>query len=63
MLVGKPLENRPLTISRMKWEDGIKVERREMGYEDATDSGSWPVMGFGVNAVSCQIVSFCVSNM
>jgi hypothetical protein len=32
-LVGKPEERRPLRIPRHKWEDNIKTDFREVGFE------------------------------
>jgi hypothetical protein len=30
----KPERRRPLGIPRCKWEDNIKTDRKEVGYED-----------------------------
>jgi hypothetical protein len=32
VLVGKPEEKRPLGRSRCRWEDGIRLDLREMGW-------------------------------
>jgi hypothetical protein len=38
ILVGKPEGNKPLRRPRHRWEDGIKMDRREIGcYMDWTD--------------------------
>ncbi|KAJ4428499.1 hypothetical protein ANN_24536 [Periplaneta americana] len=37
VLVGRPEGNRPLGRSRRKWEDNIKMDLREIGYDD----GDW----------------------
>jgi len=31
VLVGKPVENRPLKIPRRRWEDNIKMDLQEVG--------------------------------
>jgi hypothetical protein len=33
VLVGKPEGKRPLGRPRRRWEDGIRMDRREIGYE------------------------------
>jgi hypothetical protein len=33
VLVGQPERKRPLEKLRRRWEDGIKVDRREIGFE------------------------------
>jgi hypothetical protein len=33
VLLGKPEENTPLGRSRLRWEDNIKTERKEIGWE------------------------------
>ena len=37
VLVGKPEGKRPLGIPRRRWEDNIKIDLREVGY----DPGEW----------------------
>jgi hypothetical protein len=34
ILVGKPEGKRPLGIPRRRWEDNIRMDRREIGWED-----------------------------
>ncbi|KAJ4428556.1 hypothetical protein ANN_24600 [Periplaneta americana] len=34
VLVGRPEGNRPLGRPRRRWEDNIKMDLREMGYDD-----------------------------
>jgi hypothetical protein len=49
VLVGKPEGNRPLGRPRRRWEDGIRMDLREIGLEgcglDSTGSGQGPVAG------------------
>jgi hypothetical protein len=49
VLVGKPEGNRPLGRPRRMWEDGIRMDRREIGFGrcglDSTGSGQGPVAG------------------
>jgi hypothetical protein len=41
VLVGKPDGRRPLLRSRLRWEDNIKLDLREVGWEHGVDgSGS-----------------------
>jgi hypothetical protein len=35
VLVGKPEAKRPLGKQRHRWEDGIRMDLREIGWEDA----------------------------
>ena len=37
VLVGKPEEKRPLEKPRLRWEDNMKVDLKEVGY----DPGDW----------------------
>jgi hypothetical protein len=47
ILVGKPKGKRPLGRLRHRWEDGIRMDLREIGWEDgewvqlAQDRGQW----------------------
>jgi hypothetical protein len=47
VLVGKPKRRRPLGRRRCRWEDGIRMDLRETGWEDvewvqlAQDRGQW----------------------
>jgi hypothetical protein len=49
ILAGKPEGNRSLGRSRLEWEDNIKVELKEIGWEDldwihvAQDRDHWRV--------------------
>jgi hypothetical protein len=49
VLVGKPEGNRPLGRPRRRWEDGIRMDLREIGLAgcglDSTGSGQGPVAG------------------
>jgi hypothetical protein len=50
VLVGKPEGKRPLGRSRRRWEDGIRMDLREIGLGgrgglDSTVSGQGPVAG------------------
>jgi hypothetical protein len=51
VLVGKPEGNGPLGRPRSRWEDGIRVDVREIGLGrgggrlDSTGSGQGPVAG------------------
>jgi hypothetical protein len=49
VLVGKPEGKRPLGRPRRRWEDGIRMDLREIGLEvcglDLTVSGQGPVSG------------------
>jgi hypothetical protein len=49
VLVGKPEGKRPLGRPRRRWEDGIRMDRREIGLWgcglDSTVSGQGPVAG------------------
>jgi hypothetical protein len=49
VLVGKPEGKRPLGRPRRRWEDGIRMDFREIGLGgcglDSTDSGQGPVAG------------------
>jgi hypothetical protein len=49
VLVGKPEGNRPLGRPRRRWEDGIRMDLREIGLEgcglDSTGSGQGLVAG------------------
>jgi hypothetical protein len=53
-LVGKPEGKRPLVRPRHRWEDGIRMDLREIGWEDVEwihlvqDRDRWRVL---VNAV------------
>jgi hypothetical protein len=38
VLVGKPEGKRPLERPRLRWEDGIKMDRREIGWGCGVDS-------------------------
>jgi hypothetical protein len=44
VLVRKPEGKRPLGIPRRRWEDGIRMDLREIGL-DSTVSGQGPVAG------------------
>jgi len=61
MLVGKPEGKRPLGILRHRWEDNIKVDLQEVGYEGmdwielAQDRDRWWAL---VNVVINLWVSF-----
>jgi hypothetical protein len=44
VLVGKPEGKRPLGRPRRRWEDGIRMDHREIGL-DSTGSGQGPVAG------------------
>jgi hypothetical protein len=54
VLVGKPEGNRPLRIPRLRWEDNIRMDLKEVGCGDidwiglAQDRDRWRVL---VNAV------------
>jgi hypothetical protein len=51
ILRGKPVERRPLGIPSRIWEDNIKMELRDVGWEHGLDhSGS----GQGQVASSCE---------
>jgi hypothetical protein len=39
ILVGKSVGNRPLRRPRHRWEDNIRMDLREVGWEDASGSG------------------------
>jgi hypothetical protein len=60
-LVGKPQGKRPLGRSRRRWEDGIRVEVTEIGWEDVKcvqlvqDMDQWRAE---MNAVMNHGVSF-----
>jgi hypothetical protein len=47
VLVGKPKRKRPVRRSRSRWEDGIRIDLREIGWEGvdwirlAQDSDLW----------------------
>jgi hypothetical protein len=44
--VGKPIEKRPLGRPRLRWEEGIRMDLREIGWGcglDSTGSGQGPV--------------------
>jgi hypothetical protein len=49
VLVGKPEGKRPLGRRRRRWEDGIRMDLREVGLGgcglDSTGSGQGPVAG------------------
>jgi hypothetical protein len=48
VLVGKPEGKRPLGRPRRRWEDGVRMDRREIGLGgglDSTGSGQGPVAG------------------
>jgi hypothetical protein len=52
VLVGKPEGKRPLGRSRRRWEDGIRMDLKEIGFVgggggglDSTVSGQRPVAG------------------
>jgi hypothetical protein len=49
VLVGKPEGKRPLGRPRRRWEDGIRMDFREIGLGgcglNSTDSGQGPVAG------------------
>jgi hypothetical protein len=48
VLVGKPKGKRPLGRPRRRWEDGIRMDLREIGLGyglDSTGSGQGPVAG------------------
>jgi hypothetical protein len=48
VLVGKPEGKRPLRRPRRRWEDGIRMDLREIGRGgglDSTGSGQGPVAG------------------
>jgi hypothetical protein len=49
VLVGKPEGKRPLGRPRRRWEDGIRMDLREIGVGggelDSTGSGQGPVAG------------------
>jgi hypothetical protein len=49
VLVGKPEGKRPLGRPRCRWEDGVRMELREIGLGvcglDSTGSGQGPVSG------------------
>jgi hypothetical protein len=47
-LVGKPEGKRPLGRPRCRWEDGIRIDLKEIGWGggvDSTGSGQGPVAG------------------
>jgi hypothetical protein len=48
VLVGKPEGKRPLERPRRRWEDGIRMDLREIGWRgcglDSTGSGQGPVV-------------------
>jgi hypothetical protein len=46
VLVGKPEEKRPLGRPRRRWEDGIRMDLREMGWGMLSGS-SWLRIGTG----------------
>jgi hypothetical protein len=51
VLVGKPEGKRPIGRPRRRWEDGIKMDLKEIGWGYRVDSvGS----GLGPMAVSCK---------
>jgi hypothetical protein len=47
--VGKPEEKRPLERPKRRWEDGVRMDLREIGLGgcglDLTGSGQGPVLG------------------
>jgi hypothetical protein len=48
VLVGKPEGKRPLVKPRRRWYDGIKMDRREIGWGcgvDSPGSGQGPLAG------------------
>jgi hypothetical protein len=51
VLMGKPLRKRPLGRPRRRWEDGMRMDLREIGLGggggglDSTSSGQGPVVG------------------
>jgi hypothetical protein len=47
VLVGKPEGKRPLERPRLRWEDGIKMELREIGWEGVWSGFSWLKIGTG----------------
>jgi hypothetical protein len=51
VLVGKPEGRRPLARPRRRWEDGIKMDLREIGWEVGVDS---PGSGQGPVADCCE---------
>jgi hypothetical protein len=69
VLVGKPGETRPLGKSRHRWEDGIRMDLRQTGWEDvewiqlAEDRDWWQalvntVINLWVLAPQSQLVSY-----
>jgi hypothetical protein len=44
VLVGKPERKRPVGRPRRRWEEGIRMDLREIGL-DSTGSGQGPVAG------------------
>jgi hypothetical protein len=51
VLVGKPEGRRPLGTPRRRWEDGIKMDLREIGWGCEVDS---PGSGYGPLAGCCE---------
>jgi hypothetical protein len=45
VLVGKPEGKRPLERSRRRWEDGIKMDLREIGWGGVWSGLSWLRIG------------------
>jgi hypothetical protein len=50
VLVGKPERKRPLGRPRRRWEDGIRMDLREIGREGVDLTGS----GLGLGAGCCE---------
>jgi hypothetical protein len=44
VLVGKPEGKRPLERPRRRWVDNIKMDLREIGWDDVSEAGSLSVM-------------------
>jgi hypothetical protein len=51
VVVGKPEGQRPLGRTRRRWEDGIRMDLREIGWGGGVDS---PCSGLGPVAGCCE---------
>jgi hypothetical protein len=45
VLVGKPEGKRPLVRPRHRWEDRIKMDLREIGWEEGLNAFTWLRIG------------------
>ncbi|KAJ4434585.1 hypothetical protein ANN_23147 [Periplaneta americana] len=59
VLVGRPEGKRPLGRPRRRWEDNIKMDLREVGYDDR----DWINLGEEYNACSSALCNFLHSSV